>query len=394
MKHTLHLLASACLAFTLSSSAGGQEASSAPEPPRSVGEAPVAVDDGWKVATLEEEGIDVARIEDLMLAIADGEFGAIHSLLLARNGRLVCEQYFPGTRYFGGEVDFDRETLHFQASATKSFTSCLVGIAIGAGLIEGRDQELRSFFPDRDDVDWDDTKAAIEIEHLVSMTGGLYWDEWSYPYTDDRNTHVAMNKSEDVVGYALGLESVDEPGEKFVYNSALSILLGEIVHRASGLTVDEFARKHLFEPLGVEEFSWWAYPGGPHQTGGGLSLRPRDMAKFGQVYLDGGTWLGIRVVPEKWCRDSMTRQVRLGAGTENGYGYNWWIFEFETGEEKVKACAAMGWGGQAIFVVPSRALVVVVTGGNYDYAKDPVPGLIRDFVLPAVSAGRGDGAGD
>jgi CubicO group peptidase (beta-lactamase class C family) len=141
------------------------------------------------------------------------------------------------------------------------------------------------------------------------MTAGLAWDESSLPYTDARNDHVAMNHSEDQICYVLERPLVAALGTKFNYSSGISIVLGEIIHKVSGMRADKFAEQHLFKPLGISDYSLLRYPNGLIQTGGGLYLRPRDMGKIGYLLLNGGRWQGKPIVSETWLRESTKQQA-------------------------------------------------------------------------------------
>src|SRR5262249_16891667 len=156
----------------------------------------------------------------------------------------------------------------------------------------------------------DPDKAKIRLRDLLTMQAGLSWDEWTFPYTDPRNTHVQMLRSDDPIRYVFEQPVVAEPGTKFSYSSGNSIVLGKIISKATGKRVEKFAEQFLFDPLGITDFYWAKYPGEIVQTGGGLFLRPRDMAKIGCLYLNAGRWRGKQVVSENWVKEST--KVQLG----------------------------------------------------------------------------------
>jgi CubicO group peptidase (beta-lactamase class C family) len=214
---------------------------------------------------------------------------------------------------------------------------------------------------------------------MLSMSTGLYWDEWTYPYYDSRNTHVAMNRSSDQLRFVMEQPVVASPGATFLYNSGVSIALGAIVGKVSGMAVGAFAEEYLFGPLGITDYFWWTYPNGTAQTGGGLALRPRDMAKFGLLYLRGGNWNGTQVVSEAWVRESTRQQV-----PDQEYGYQWWLHEFTVGDRSLDCFAAHGRGGQFIFVFPDIDLVAVFNGGNDNSLAGLPLEILTAYVLPAV----------
>ena len=353
--------------------------------------APPVTGDGWETAQLSDVGIVLEPLAAMVDRIRDGSYTNIHSVLLIRGGRLVFEEYFPGrTTAEGIHVEWDRDHIHDLHSVTKSVNSALVGIAIDRGLIQSVDAKISPFFPEHAGFFTDGGKAELTVRDFLTMTAGLEWDEHSYPYTDGRNSHVQMNRSGDPVGFTLGLPLVDEPGRTFRYNSGLSIVLGEIIRRASGLAADAFAEQFLFAPLGVTEYTWWTYPDGTVQTGGGLALRPRDIARVGQLFLDEGTWGETRVVSRNWVQQSTAWQTADTQSRER-YGYQWWIIRlprhdnvFDVSDQVVEAVAASGRGGQWVFVYPDLDLVVVFTGGNDNRLANQPLDILRRYVFPSV----------
>jgi CubicO group peptidase (beta-lactamase class C family) len=352
---------------------------------------PPETGDGWQTAHVADVGMSELPLAAMVDRIRDGSYTNIHAVLLVRGGRLVFEEYFPGTTTVEGAfVDWDRSRLHPLHSVTKSVNSALVGIAIDQGLISGVDEKISTFFPEYADVFTDSRKAALTLRHFLTMTAGLAWDEHTYPYTDGRNSHVQLDRSGDPIGFTLHLPVVAEPGRTFRYNSGLSIVLGEIVHRMSGLTADVFAERFLFGPLGIQDYSWWTYPDGTVQTGGGLALTPRDMARFGQLYLNQGAWQGFRVVSEEWVRESTSWPVSV-TGTQERYGYQWWGIRlprhdnvFDLSDQVLEAAAAVGRGGQWVFVYPTLDLVAIFTGGNDNRLSDQPLDILRRYVFPAI----------
>ena len=336
-----------------------------------------ATADEWETASPAAQNIDPQRIAAMLAHVQDGGSKNIHGILLVRNGRLVVEEYFPGQDSAGNPRSFNRDTLHEMHSATKSVNGLLIGIAIDRGLIRDVDQKLSSFFPEYADIfAADEGKAQIRLKDCLSMTAGLSWDE-SLPYTDPHNDHVAMNNARDPIRYVLQRPLASKPGTRFVYNSGIAIVLGEIIHKVSGLRADKFAERHLFAPLGIRDYDWQHYPNGLVQAGGGLSLRPRDMAKIGSLALNGGSWRGKQIVSEKWIRESIRQQA-----PDLPYGYQWWLL----GDPPQPAAAygAVGRGGQLIIVVPELDLVAVLTGWNDGPVfSGPAFDLLKRYILPA-----------
>jgi CubicO group peptidase (beta-lactamase class C family) len=273
-------------------------------------------------------------------------------------------------------------------SATKSVTSILIGIAIDQHLISGADAKLSALLPEYADVFAKADKAGLCLRDVLTMTAGLEWDEWTRPYTDPRNDHVQMVRSDDPIRYLLELPVVAKPGASFTYNSGLSICLGQILYKASGMRADKFAERFLFEPLGITDYYWGKLPDEIVQTGGGLYLRPRDMAKIGQLFLAGGRWDGKQIVSEAWVKESTENHVQAGliraAANGTGYGYQWWLSSFKAGDRAVKSSSARGRGGQFILVLPDQQTVAVFTSpADNPLTFQPLEIVKRD-ILPAA----------
>jgi len=336
---------------------------------------PEALADGWPVATLEAEGIDLARIEGLAERIERGQAGRVRSLLIARHGRLAFERYW----YGGG-----REVLHELQSVTKSVTSALVGIAIDRGAIAGPEEPIERYFPGYAAAfRVDPAKGGLRLRHLLTMTAGLRWDERSTPFDDPRNSIGRMNASPDWVGYVLDQPVAEPPGTRFNYTSGCSILLGEILRQATGQDAARFAEEALFSPLGISAYSWYrhpTHPDHPPHTGGGLALRARDLAKLGQLYLDGGEWTGRPVVSEEWVGEST--RVWIPADPGSHYGFQWWLHALAASGAPNDLVHGWGYRGQHLFVAPRLDLVVVMNGQNEQ--DDPGLRLFHDEVVPAV----------
>ena len=359
---------------------------------------PPQADDGWQTASLDEVGMDTERISAFMDALSEYPDHWIHGVLVVKEGKLVFEEYFQGRDLdlsdLDGKLDFrtmdfDRETLHSAASVSKSITAVLFGIAIDQGLVAGTDEALFSFFPDYEDFN-DPVKSQITLAHMLSMGSGLPWTE-SYSYDDSRNDLTAMIYSEDPIAYVLRKETVADPGQKFIYNSGTTNLMGEIIRRRSGMTLADYAEQYLFAPLDIVTYEWYPFPNEPEMmvASSTLYLRPRDMAKIGQLYLDGGMWQGTRVVSENWVSQSTKLVIDMVASESPvpnlnpAYGYQWWLGTFPTGETKTYFAA--GYGGQFIFVLPEPEMVVVFTAGGFEDGNyDALLQIVNETILPAA----------
>lgn len=320
----------------------------------------------------------------------------VHGILVVRHGRLVFEAYFPGRTHptFGEQpIVFDRDTRHCLSSVTKSVTATLLGLAIGLGFIEDVDEGVFSFFPALQDLNAGE-KRRLTLEHLVTMTSGLEWDEQSRSLRDPLNDLIAWldlarNTTEDPVRAVLERPLVATPGTLFNYSGGLTNVLGKAIQSSSGERLDAFSRRHLFTPLGIDEVWWWVLRDDLVYTSGDIALRPRDLARLGLMYLNGGVWNGRTLLPPEWVEASVSAYSPLpesgdpGAGTV-GYGYGWWIQGREYGRG---AFAALGWGGQELIVLPELDMVVVFTGGSYWQPALMEPHeMMVGYVLPSVDA--------
>ena len=305
----------------------------------------------WPTASPASQGLDEAVLVEMGEAMDDGVFGEMSSLLVLRNGVLVYERY---------ENGWTSQDIHRVNSVTKSVTSLLIGISLAAGSLPGTTAGAIDLLPPYDSIgNWSPQKDEITLGHVLEMRAGFEWDELSTNYANEANPVTALATSPDWVRHVLDLPMAATPGTSFAYNSGVSVLMGEILARGTGMAVDDFAASRLFAPLGIEAWTWERGSGEVVNTGWGLSLRPRDMAAIGQLVLNRGAWEGNAVVPEDWVTESAVPRTQFTNGT--GYGYQWWIGR--GGSEG--ATIAWGYGNQYIIVLPTLALVMVSTAENY-----------------------------
>jgi CubicO group peptidase (beta-lactamase class C family) len=351
---------------------------------------PVARDDGWPVGSVNEDKLidrgALCRVADRLAASSN-----VHAVLVARAGKLVFERYFRGSDEIQGRrmgnVTFDADTLHDMKSVSKSVASLALGIAIDRGLIGSVSEPIFSFFPELSDLRSRE-KERLQLSHVLTMSMGLKWVEATPSTGDYDNDEARMHMALDPCRYVLGLPATAPPGEEFFYNTGALTLLSAVVRKATGRPLDEFARAALFEPLGITSVQWNRVKGDT-DAGGGLRLRPRDMAKIGQLVLAGGRWNDRQVVSRAWIDASIT--PRIDATSNFSYGYLWWLGRSLIDGGEVRWAAALGRGGQSIRIVPELDLVVVVTAGYYqDYSPQAFQvqsGVFRD-VLRGISAPR------
>jgi CubicO group peptidase (beta-lactamase class C family) len=359
---------------------------------------PENINDGLDVGTLDEVSIDSELIEKAVNGINRGRYREVHSILIFKDDKLVLEEYFEGHEYqwdapdhHGELVTWNRSMSHALQSVTKSITSTCIGIAIDNGFIESVHQSIFDYLPEHQHLNIDG-KDKITIEHLVTMTSGLEWDEWSAPLSSRDNDIIEIwfqdaEQDKDPVTYALERPLVHEPGTSFTYSGGNMIVLGEIIKYATNMTIDEFSGKYLFEPLGIDSFDWWIrFESGVFETGGGLKMTPRDMVKIGVTFLNEGVWNGEQIISEQWVEKSAipfadNKGIDVpGTDKRNvGYSYTWWTKEYPESD----MFFAGGWGGQNIFVFPELNTVVVTTGGTYTRSTR-LMSLLERYIIPAL----------
>jgi CubicO group peptidase (beta-lactamase class C family) len=291
----------------------------------------------------------------------------LRSLLVSVDGRLVEERYFHGATA--------ARTANLK-SASKSIIAILVGIAMDRGLLKSVDQPIGGFFPQY--LKGQPDKAAITIEDLLTMRAGL-------ETTSNRN-YGRWVLSGNWVRHVLQQPFDDEPGGRMIYSTGNSHLLSAIVTRASGISTLDFARRYLGTPLGMTIPAWTRDPQGVYLGGNEMHLRPRDLVKIGELYLNRGRVGERQVVSEAWVRESIEPRT-TSRWSGRSYGYGWWIREL-AGHNVVYA---WGYGGQFAFVIPELRAVVVTTsvsdaGSERREHLDGIYDLVAETVMPAVEA--------
>lgn len=358
--------------------------------------APEQLSDGIKVGTLEDASINTRLIEEAVSEIYRGRYSGVHSMLIYRDGTLVLEEYFPGHKYqwdapyhLGEWVNWNRDSIHHLMSSTKSVTSALIGIAIDQGFIESVHQSIFDYLPEHGQLRTGG-KEHITIEHLLTMTSGLEWREWSAPYSSYDNPCIGIWVQEkDPISFILEMPLVGQPGIHYNYSTGNMQVLGEIIRNATGMPIDAFSQKYLFEPLAIESADWaLQYENGVDANN--LRLTPRSMAKIGITYLNKGTWNGLGIISEHWIEKSAytfagNHGINIPGEPSGklGYSYSWWTKEYIKTGKVTHMYAAGGFGGQHIMVLPELKAVVVFTGGNYLSRRPPFK-ILKKYVIPAL----------
>lgn len=301
---------------------------------------------------LDEHNFNAALFDSIEQRIINDDFGNINSLLIIHQDELVCERYYR---------NWERGDLHYIASDTKSVTSLVFGIARDNGSIPSLNEKVISIFSEFDIQNIDERKEAITIESLLTMSAGFEWNEW-IPYTDPENSNTLLKASDNWIRFTLNKPMADDPGSTFVYNSGVSILLGELVRIKTGKYIVDLAVEELFGPLDISTF-FWDSKNGVADCGGGLYMRPIDLAKIGYLVLNNGKWANKRIISEEWIDESF--RDKIYAVPRFNYGYQWWNFESPLGILHDIGHAS-GHGDQYVFIIEDLDMVIVVTAENYD----------------------------
>ena len=246
------------------------------------------------------------RLDD---AMRSGLVPEVHVVLVGRAGHILLERYFSGADESWGTplgiVTFGPDTLHDLRSVTKSIVGLLYGIALDRGLVPPPDAPLLAQFPEYPDLAADSRRARLTVLNALNMTLGMEWDE-QLPYTDPKNSEIAMERALDRYRFILDRPFVTVPGERWIYSGGAVALLGHLIAKGSGMTLPDFAHQALFVPLGIEAFEWAKGGDGVPSAASGLRLRPRDLLRIGEMLLAGGEWHGTRIVSRAWLDASFT----------------------------------------------------------------------------------------
>lgn len=306
-----------------------------------------------------------ANMADLLdQGFAEGKYKNLHSVVVIRGGKLVLERHFKGRDerwgYSLGIVEHSPESKHDLRSVSKSIVGLLYGIALHDGKVPDLDAPVIEQFPHYEDLARDPQRRKITISDVLSMKLGLEWNE-DLPYTDPRNSEIAMENAADRYRFVLERPFVEEPGERWRYNGGATAILAHLVSRGVDRPLLDYARDRLFTPLGIADVEWVAGSNGEPAAASGLRLRASDLAKIGQLILNRGRWDGKQIVPEAWLDASFDPQARTGTQLE--YGRHWWLGRLRNGERWM---AGFGNGGQRLVVYPGFDLAVVIFAGNYN----------------------------
>ena len=331
--------------------------------------------DGWSTASARDVGLDEAALTRVVQRIIDGDpfvRGAplIHSMLVARRGKLVLEEYFFG---------YTRETPHDTRSAGKTFSSIMLGAAMLQGVKVSQDTPIYELLAERGPfANPDPRKARITLAHLMTHTSGLDCDDNNSDSLGNEGTMTTQRAQSDWWKYTLDLRQVHDPGNHYAYCSANTNLVGGALTTATRTWLPDLFDRSVARPLQFGRYYWPMSANGEGYQGGGAFVRPRDLLKIGQLYVAGGTWNGKRIVSADWVKLSTTPYIQITPATtglseeefSNNYalaadGFTWHLNELRAKDRTYKEYEASGNGGQLVIVVPEAELTVTFTAGNY-----------------------------
>lgn len=344
---------------------------------------------GWSTTRPPEVGLDARALADFDADISEGRYGLVDSMLVIRQGKIAYERYY-GHDY--GKIYFDEartsgplvvgdltgpynyfndwwhpyyrdSKLHTMQSVTKSVTSLITGIAVGRNEFPDLDTPVLDFFETGSVANVDARKRRMTIRHLLTMSTGLDWNE-DLPYTHPDNTWTDLQKAPDWVQFTIDRPMVAAPGEVFRYNSGATLILGHVFNIATGMDLEEYAARNLFEPLGIDQYFWKRTPQGLVDAQEGLYVATRDIAKIAYLVLSRGRWDNLQIVPESWIAESVAPFLPVNDDGSWEYGYKWWLIHYPyNGEDRI-AIAGLGFGDQIPIVLPELDMVIVFTGWN------------------------------
>jgi CubicO group peptidase (beta-lactamase class C family) len=331
---------------------------------------PASENDGWQVSTLKEQNVNQSLTDSLIYAIMRKKYPDVHSLLIARNNHLVLEEYFY-TFHSGFRQNIQ--------SVTKSFVSTLAGIALEKGEIKDLNDPICNYLPEYRELACSEQNKTISLRNVLSMSTGLKWDEATYDYGDPKNSASIAAETGDPFKYLFGQPRSHTP--IFTYNSLNHSMMNKVLRHVTHQDNASEITSRLLSKLQIDSY----FLGNEdHGVLGDIELRPRDMMKLGQLYLQGGKWNGKQIITERWIRESTAPTIVVSP--DFGYGYFWWTGKSEYKDATVPFYFAWGYGGQYIFVVPDLELVVALTGSHWTTdPKNHVMEMLQRYIIPACN---------
>lgn len=319
------------------------------------------IDKDWP----EHANVKNEDMKELQKAVEEAKTNRyVRSLLVMHKGKMVVEEYYNGCQAE------DSNNVH---SASKSILSALIGIAIHEGYIDDVNQKISDFLPKSYFEGKNESKKELTIKHLLTMSAGLAWRE--------NNTEYKIEKKEDWIKAIIDKKQIADPGKQFNYSTGLTHIMSAVLTNATGMDLHSFGEKYLFEKLGISVEYWGKDPQGYYSGGCNFFITPRELAKFGQMYLDNGKWESEQIIPQNWVLESFKQWMNTG---DDGwqYGFCWWLNEIYGYEIKT----AWGYSGQMIHVIPELDLLVVMTTKTSEGSDEAYSfSLLENYIIPVFS---------
>ena len=360
---------------------------------------PLDLNDGWQVSAANDAGFDTEKLDTIGADLAADHYPNAHVVLVEHDGKLVFEQYLSGKdQNWGspiGKVTFGPEVKHDLRSITKSVTALLLGIALqefrDGNFEQALSESIMTYFPEHQGKVTEGAEA-ITLHHVLTMTDGLDWNEMQVPYSNQQNDEIQLYDQSNPFLYVLNKSIRTQPGKAWYYNGGTTMLLAGVIENLSGKTLRSYAEQALFSPLGIDDYEWRGdgiWQKGLPSAASGLRLTGRDLAKIGSLMLHEGKWNGQQVAPAEWVRLSSMRHTEQTNSEWSkrgiyGYGYQWWHGNFPPKWVGEKLITGVGYGGQKLFVIPGRNMVVTIFAGNYGLGNwDMTENLLHDILAAA-----------
>ncbi len=332
----------------------------------------IAPESDWSLATTT---YDTTTIRVLNRKIQEKRFKDITSIVVIQNGKLLLEEYFNGS---------SRSTLHNTRSVGKSFASTLMGMAIRDGHIKDENQTLKQFYKLKNFAHYSTSKENVTLKSLLTMSSGF---DGSDQNPDSPGNEENMYPTDNWVQFGLDLpmDAEKQIGKNWDYFTAGVVLLGDILNQRVPKGLESYAETKLFHPLGIKNYQWQYTPQNVANTAGGLQLRSLDLARYGQLYANKGSWNGKQLLPTEWVQKSFTNYFPEDANTP-GYGYLFWKETFTVKGKNYDAFACSGNGGNKVYIFQNSPLVIVITATAYNkpYAHPQVRRMMEELLLPSV----------
>jgi CubicO group peptidase (beta-lactamase class C family) len=320
--------------------------------------------DGIACSSIDKIYCDTSILFPLINRLEARKYGAIYSLLIAKDNKLIFEKYFGDTK---------PDTKQHLYSATKSFASVLVGKAIELGYIKSDTDYISDYLPDVKKLNLSNGTEKLRINHLLTMSSGLDGSKTIYSDSATKTNHAVF--------FLKNQEKV-EPGRNFRYQDSDPHLLAHLMYNATGKTFNEFADEYLLKPMQINNYEWYMSYCGINDADVGLCVTPRDFLKLGLLALNDGKWNGNQVINQQWINKSVHQQIVTGVRQSDGYGYYWWMHKYKVHNTEISCYSARGAYGQYLIVLPSVNMVISFTGNLYDY-KTVINRINREYILPA-----------